>query len=78
MDELDEHAGKHCSHLALSDVDYCNYMTKVLLTDDIPLAQEDRFKKYESVKLPVNVYKKLDLRALENAISRRHASFKLK
>lgn len=73
MDDLEEHAAKHSSHLAKTDADYRRDMMKALLEHDIPMGQTARFEIYESLKLPPSVYKKLDLIAFHEAMSRRHA-----
>jgi len=73
MDELEEHAFKHSSHLARTDADIRQRMTSLLLDNNIPMSQVERFKVYESAKIHSDTYKKLDLRALHEAMARRHA-----
>lgn len=73
MDDLEEHAAKHSSHLAKTDADYRKQMMKALLEHNIPIGQTDRFEIYKSLNLPASVYQKLDLIAFHEAMSRRHA-----
>jgi len=73
MDELEEHATKHSSHLSKTDADYRTNMMLALLEKDIPISLPDRYEIYRSINIPENVYQKHDTVAFYEALARRKA-----
>ena len=73
MDDLEQHAAKHSSHLAPSDADYRQRMTSLLLDNGIPMSFNERLALYAADKIPPGISDKLDMRALHEAMARRHA-----
>lgn len=72
MDELIEHAQKHCSHLAKDN--YAWYVAMVeLLTNQssgVPSFYHSRFCIYDANGIPKSVYELLDMQAFHAAIKK--------
>jgi hypothetical protein len=72
MDELTEHAEKHCSHLTKDNYYWRQKMVEILVNQPggIPLFWASRLCIYEAAGVPRPVYEALDTQALHTALGK--------
>lgn len=72
MDELTEHAEKHCSHLTKDTFYWRQKMIEILVNqpDGIPLFWASRNCLYEAAGIPKAMYEAFDTQVLHTALGR--------
>ena len=72
MDDLEDSAFGHCSHLSKTVRDHVANMVNVLilLGDKIPAQPADRFSVYRKHKIPQSVYEEYDGEATRKALEK--------
>ena len=72
MDDLEDSAARHCSHLSRTVRDHIANMVNVLVSlgDTIPANPTDRFTSYRKNGIPEAVYLKYDGEATAKALKK--------
>ena len=72
MDDLEDSAARHCSHLSRTVRDHIANMVNVLVSlgDEIPSAPSERFSSYKKHGIPEAVYLQYDGEATAKALKK--------
>jgi hypothetical protein len=74
MDELEQSASAHCSHLSKASRDWLVFMIDLLaeMGDEIPSYPTHRYALYKKNKIPEQVYLQFDGEAVHKAMGKIH------